>query len=110
MSGRVRRAACVLGAVVVLACSRRIDIGSEGPIVWPDDVLACASHSDCIIISLGCCSETVVNRKRVDVAREALARSGRPYCAVKAACGPSTRGSWDGERGHCVNGKCAWPP
>lgn len=77
--------------------------------MWPHEIVACTSDAQCMIISLGCCSETPVHRAHEDEAREALAASGREHCPVKAACGPSAKGSWDGEPARCRDGVCAWP-
>jgi hypothetical protein len=67
---------------------------------------ACTSDADCTYVSLGCCDTTPVNRAHAADAQRKLDRSGHPYCAPKAACGPSANGTWSGAAGKCAAGNC----
>ncbi|MFI5296707.1 MAG: hypothetical protein ACHREM_01305 [Polyangiales bacterium] len=79
------------------------------PFAITGDFTACASDSECMIVSLGCCHETPVRRDHEAETRKRLDESGMNYCSPKDACGPGPSGTWDGHAGVCRAGKCAKP-
>ena len=85
-------------------------IPAEGAFTLPGAWTACSADADCTIVSMGCCDVTPVNRTHAATARDAMEAAGRRNCPVKAACGPSAHGTWDGEPGVCTAGTCAMPP
>lgn len=97
-----------LGMVTLATCHRKPDyhIPPTGDFTLPTEWTECVRDADCTWVSLGCCSEIVVNHAHAKVARDALEESGRPYCPVKAACGPGPHGSMDGVQGTCTEGVC----
>ncbi len=82
-------------------------IPATGPFALPAAFTTCASDDECQIVSLGCCDNTPVNLAHVEPTRTALDASGRNPCPVKAACGPSSGGTWNGMPGICERGSCA---
>ncbi|MFI5297682.1 MAG: hypothetical protein ACHREM_06240 [Polyangiales bacterium] len=79
------------------------------PFTITDDFTTCATDSECMIVSLGCCHETPVRRDHETETRKRLEESGLRYCPPKDACGPSRSGTWDGEPAVCRAGRCAKP-
>jgi hypothetical protein len=75
----------------------------------PEAWSTCTRDADCTFVSLGCCDTTPVNQSHAKEAQERLDSSGRPFCAPKAACGPSADGTWRGARGRCVKRRCVMP-
>jgi hypothetical protein len=87
-----------------------LHLASTGAITLPADLTACAADRDCTYATLGCCDVTPVNRAHAAEVHAALEASGRPYCAVKAACAPTPSGTWNDGPGACAQGRCAPPP
>ncbi|MFI5296947.1 MAG: hypothetical protein ACHREM_02525 [Polyangiales bacterium] len=79
------------------------------PFAITDDFTTCATDSECMIVSLGCCHETPVRRDHEAETRKRLEESELRYCPPKSACGPSRSGTWDGEPAVCRAGRCAKP-
>jgi hypothetical protein len=102
------RALLVLLAAAGCAKHARDD-GRPHAVEWPVGYDVCSTDADCVMISLGCCDETAVARAKERESRDALDRSGRPWCAVKGACGPSSDGTWNGSPARCLGGHCAPP-
>jgi hypothetical protein len=81
----------------------------EGPFDLPASYTACHADADCTVVARGCCDETPVNRAHADSFRSMLI-AARGMCPVKAACGPSAAGTWDGQPGKCEDAACTLPP
>ncbi|MFI5299293.1 MAG: hypothetical protein ACHREM_14455 [Polyangiales bacterium] len=79
------------------------------PFAITDDFTTCASDSECVIVSLGCCEVTPVRRDHEAETRKRLDESDMKYCPPKDACGPSRNGTWDGEPAVCRAGRCERP-
>ncbi|HEY2365741.1 MAG TPA: hypothetical protein VGH87_05110, partial [Polyangiaceae bacterium] len=71
---------------------------------------SCTTDADCTYASLGCCDTTPVNRAHAADMQRKLEHTGHPWCPVKAACGPSTNGTWSGAPGKCTAGDCVLRP
>lgn len=84
-------------------------LADEKKVSMPDEWSRCSKDAECTFVSLGCCDTTPVNRTYATQAQKRLDESGRPYCAVKAACGEGLDGTWAKTAGRCVNRRCAPP-
>lgn len=105
-SGSGRREPAVGSAALDAAA---LAIQRTGAFTLPVEYTRCVADADCTFVALGCCDTTAVLRTRAAEVQRALEASGRPFCSVKAACGPGPNGTWEATPGTCSTGTCVLP-
>ena len=92
--------------IIMITITMLYIVATTPALPLPAEWTQCRADSECTYVSLGCCDTTPVNRTNMALAQKRLEDSGRPYCPVKAACGPSADGTWANAPGTCVKRVC----